>query len=316
MFLVVVAMLLTSMFVAAAFAAANGDLPVVRRAPRAQGGVRRRRGRPELLRQAAAHRPGLLDAVRRRPARRTPPRPTRSTSSTTAAPTPASGASCRASPPSTRSSCCTRRSTTSVTQPSRSHCRHHNGTFKVRVTGRAHKGDTKRQAQPDRDVQAQRLPEVRVLHRPGEPRPAGRAGRPDARGPADATASTASRSRAQAAAASRSSSPTATPSTARCTPTTRACWSAARRASGARQLKDGSPGHDRLDRGLRRRLPATSRTAAAAMTRRRSSPPPAAVLDQRRDDGHAGVQPGARHGRRPAAAPSTRARRSSVSRTT
>ena len=72
MFLVVVAMLLTSMFVAAGFAAAGGGLRTSAGSKSRKGGLRRRRGRPRLLRQAAAHEPGLLGPVRRR--RRAEPR--------------------------------------------------------------------------------------------------------------------------------------------------------------------------------------------------------------------------------------------------
>ena len=98
MFIVIMAMFVTSMFVAAAFAAANGDLPCPV-ATRAQVGLRGRRGRPELLPQPAPAGSGLLDQVRDGP-RAQRREPTRSTSCGTAsAPTPATGARSRARRP-------------------------------------------------------------------------------------------------------------------------------------------------------------------------------------------------------------------------
>ena len=170
------------MFVAAGFAAANGDLPV--------SGVAKERkstyaaaeaGLNYYLNQPAAG-PGLLDQVRHGPGPERRPSSTRSTSSGTAA-----GADPRRwrndprrRPTSTRSSCCPtaglHRSATPTQQAGldRSTCPPARSRS---ASPAAPTSDAKRSAQHHRDVPPRQLPELRLLHRLREPRPAGRAGR-------------------------------------------------------------------------------------------------------------------------------------------
>ena len=147
MFLVVVAMLLTSMFVAAGFAAANGDLPISGVSKNRKVALRRRRGRPGLLPQAAAAGPRTTgpSAISRR--RRTP-----SEANPINQQWDGAGADTRKwrKLPSVAAEYTiellhTPKSTASATDPtSRSRwSTSSNGTFKVRVTGRT---DRRRQA--------------------------------------------------------------------------------------------------------------------------------------------------------------------------
>ena len=172
-----------------------------------------------------------------------------------------------------------------------------NGTFKVRVTGRATTDQNAPSAALIVDLQARELPEVRVLHRPGEPRPAGRDDVVRAAAASRPTAPTATARRAPTGAASRSSSPTTTRSTARCTPTTRACWSAARRSSDARRTRTAPEAKtDAIEvSGV---APGYVPSGGCPTRRRRSAAADAQVHDQRQDAEAAGVQPVAGDGGR------------------
>ena len=178
MFIVVTAMLVTAMFVAAGFAAADGGLNLsVENKERkasyaaAEAGLgyylKRLRENPDVWTQC-----DTASAPNGR-------RPARSTSSGTrrpGRPIRAAGARSRALPAEytvelLHTSKYTKCETTANKQDSMIDMS--TGTFKVRITGRATTDTTAKRSiivtLPPRE-----LPEVRVLHRPGEPRPAGR----------------------------------------------------------------------------------------------------------------------------------------------
>ena len=154
------------------------------------------------------------------------------------APTPASGARSPASPTSTRSSCCTPPKYDQVRPRQAGDVRRHvHRHVQDQASPAAHTGTTKGAKRTlDRDVPARQLPQVRLLHQLGEPRPAGRAQRLRPRAPAEQLRQPEAHG-ARRQGLRRDPVPDTTPSTARCTPTTRACWSAARRASGARSTR-------------------------------------------------------------------------------
>ena len=273
----IMAMFVTSMFVAAGFAAANGGPAALGRLKEPQVLLRRRRGRPRLLPQAAAQDPDFWTQCdsRRRPERR--PRPARSTSSGTApAPTRASGARSRSVVRRVHDRAAAHRQSSRQVRADDKQdslidmsTRHVQGRASP---GRASTAPKAAKRSRDRHLQRERLPELRVLHRLGEPRPAGRRRARPTAPPSRPTAS--NRYRTARAGKGCIGDPVrrrATPSTARCTPTTRACWSAARRRFGREKTKDGSAADDRRRSRSPASRPATwPTTAAAAATRRRS----------------------------------------------
>ena len=149
-----------------------------------------------------------------------------------------------------------------------------NGTFKVRVTGREYNGTTKGAKRSlIAHLQAQRLPEVRVLHRPGEPRPAGRRERLQPRRAADQLrqpqAHGARRPRLH-----RDPVPGQRRHQRPAAHQRREPAGLRHAALRPRDAQGRQPGHDRLDRGLAAPRPATSPTAAAPRRRRSSAPTP------------------------------------------
>ena len=241
MFLVIMAMLLTSMFVAAAFAAANGDLPI--------SGVSKDRKSTYAAAEAGLNststtssRTTTTGPSATSARRRTRPRTTRSTSSATG---PSDKRRWRTIPGSTAQYTIellhTSPYTKCETDPSKqdSVIDLTTGTFKIRVTGRPTPTSTQRRSIVAH-VPAQRLPELHLLHRLRDARPAGARHRSAPATPRRPTAATSTARRAPARAATRSSSSPATRSRARCTPTTTACCVAGRRCSGATVRVDPS----------------------------------------------------------------------------
>ena len=233
------------MFVAAAFAAANGDLPVVRRAPRSASRPTPppRPGSNYYLKQLQQN-PDYWTKCDAAPTPRTRPSRTRSTSSGTApGPTRALAQDPGRHRPSTRSSCCTPPRYTDV------RARRDQAGLAGRHVQRARSRSASPAARPT-DRRRQALASSSTFRRDGflnfvyftdyenrDPQAAVQRDRAHRRSRPTAPTSTARRARTRAA--PRSSSRPATRSTARCTPTTRACWSAARRPS-ARENQDGS----------------------------------------------------------------------------
>ena len=225
MFIVIMAMFVTSMFVAAGVRGGQRRPAGLGREQEPQVVLRGGRGRLDYYLNHLQEDTGLLDPVRRRRRPERGPRSTRSTSSgTAAAPTRARwrtipGVDAEYTIEILHHAGFTQVRTDTTKQESVIDMS--TGTFKIRVTGPRDVGHDA-PARDHRDVPPQGLPEVRLLHRLREPRPAG-APRAPARAPRSRpTASTSTARHAPARAARRSSSPRATRSTVRCTPTTRA----------------------------------------------------------------------------------------------